>query len=134
MGEALPRRAVVELSRTETGAASAASEGTEGVAAPRESPRASSNPAGENAKPPADGKGRFTLQVRAFPERDRAEELVEHLRQRGVRAYLSSGEVRGRGKWFRVRVGRFSSRDDAERFRRDFVARQNTEAFITVVR
>jgi len=81
-------------------------------------------------------KGRFTLQVRAYPDRDKdkAEELVEHLKQRGFEAYMASAEVGGRGMWYRVRVGKFPSRDDAERFRERLQSEEKTPAFVTVVR
>jgi DedD protein len=113
MRETARPRAVVELSS-----------GPSAAPAPPSSPRQPARPAA----------GRFTLQVRAFPDRDRAEELVEHLRQRGVEAYLTSAEVRGKGRWYRVRVGRFGSRDDAERFRAKLAREKKTDARVTVAR
>jgi len=86
------------------------------------------------AEPVATKAMRYTLQVRAFPERDKAEELVEHLRQRGIDAFVAEGDLPGRGRWFRVRIGRFSSRGEAERYRQRFVAQQKTDAFVTLVR
>jgi cell division septation protein DedD len=83
-----------------------------------------------SAKP---GSARYTLQVRAFPERDKAEELVEHLRQRGLDAFLAEGQLPGRGRWFRVRVGHFSSKREAERYRERFVAQQKADAFVTLL-
>jgi cell division septation protein DedD len=77
---------------------------------------------------------RYTLQVRAFPERDKAEEFVEHLRQRGLDAFVAEGDLPGRGRWFRVRIGQFSSKREAERYRQRFVAQQKTDAFVTLVR
>jgi cell division septation protein DedD len=96
----------------------------------RPEPKAVRNP----PRPTVALKGKFTLQVRSFPDRDKAEELVEHLRQRGFDAYLNEGELPGKGRWYRVRLGRFASKDLAEKYRQRFVQQEKTEALITLAR
>lgn len=121
-------RAVVELSNPAPG---------DKARAEREEkpqPKASAKKTEKPPQPAAAGKGKFTLQVRSFPDRDKAEELVEHLRQRGFDAYLNEGELPGKGRWFRVRLGRFSSKDLAEKYRQNFVQKEKTEAIITMAR
>jgi cell division septation protein DedD len=56
----------------------------------------------------------WTVQVNAFPDENSAKTLVDRLRDKGYNAYLSESRVQGR-VWYRVRVGRFESRDEAEK-------------------
>jgi cell division septation protein DedD len=61
-------------------------------------------------------EGRYSLQAAAFPNEAGANEFCERLKRAGVPAYVVSAEIAGRGKWFRVRVGKFESAQDADRF------------------
>jgi DedD protein len=61
---------------------------------------------------PSDGP--WTVQVNAFPDEKTARTSVDRLKDKGYNAYVT--EVRTNGKlWYRVRVGRFSSREEAEK-------------------
>ncbi|HWN99275.1 MAG TPA: SPOR domain-containing protein [Blastocatellia bacterium] len=60
--------------------------------------------------------GRYSLQAAAFPNETGANEFCERLKRAGVPAYVVSAEIAGRGRWFRVRVGRFETVQDAEKF------------------
>lgn len=60
--------------------------------------------------------GKFSLQAAAFPTQAAADEFAEKLRHTGVPSYVISTDLGRRGKWFRVRVGRFNAADDAQRF------------------
>lgn len=61
-------------------------------------------------------QGRFALQAASFPTQPGADELAQKLRSAGVPSYVVSADLARRGRWFRVRVGRFNSADDAQRF------------------
>ncbi|MFY9609282.1 MAG: SPOR domain-containing protein [Blastocatellia bacterium] len=61
-------------------------------------------------------EGRYALQAAAFPSETGATEFCERLKRAGVPAYVASADIAGRGRWFRVRVGRFESAEDANRF------------------
>lgn len=61
-------------------------------------------------------EGRYSLQAAAFPNEAGANDFCERLKRSGVPAYVVSAEIAGRGKWFRVRVGRFESTQKADRF------------------
>jgi cell division septation protein DedD len=58
--------------------------------------------------------GRFAVQVGSFAESRSAEGLVARLRERGFDAYVSPSAGSGGARW-RVRVGPWPSRPDAER-------------------
>ena len=54
------------------------------------------------------------VQVNAFPDEKSGKISVDRLKNKGYKAYLT--EARNNGKlWYRVRVGEFSSREEAER-------------------
>jgi cell division septation protein DedD len=56
----------------------------------------------------------WTVQVTAFPDEKTAKTWVDRLKDKGYNAYLSESRVQGR-LWYRVRVGRFESREEAEK-------------------
>ena len=59
------------------------------------------------------GSERFAVQVGAFAESRSAEGLVEQLRGKGFRAYVSPSAKAGAARW-RVRVGPLPTREKAE--------------------
>jgi cell division septation protein DedD len=66
--------------------------------------------------PAPTGKG-FTVQLASAQSRDDANKVVAKVKSHGPR--VVEADVPGKGHFFRVRVGRFDSRDAAERFRDD---------------
>lgn len=60
---------------------------------------------------------RFTVQVAAFQERERADQLAKELCERQPGA-----EVRSEGPWHRVQIGRFAARELAEELQRQLVS------------
>jgi cell division septation protein DedD len=70
-------------------------------------PRPAEVDAKESRKP-------WTVQVNAFPDEKSARTWVDRLKDKGYNAYLSESRVQGR-LWYRVRVGRFESREEAEK-------------------
>jgi DedD protein len=70
------------------------------------------------APPGADGA--FTLQVVSYEAREPAESFAATLRARGHKAFVTQADVPGRGRFFRVRVGPFTTRKEAEAYQRRF--------------
>jgi cell division septation protein DedD len=59
---------------------------------------------------------RYSLQAASFPKEMQAREFSDRLVRAGVPAYIMSIDIPRRGKWFRVRVGRFPSADEAGKY------------------
>ena len=57
--------------------------------------------------------GRFTIQVAAIRDETRARELESRLNRKGYSAYTIKTDLEDKGVWFRVRVGRFATREEA---------------------
>ncbi len=56
----------------------------------------------------------LTIQVASLRNIESADELVVKLKKRGYRAYRTIGKIPGKGVWYRVRVGYYKNRADAE--------------------
>ena len=56
----------------------------------------------------------WRAQVNAFPDERSAKQIVERLKNKGYNAYVT--EVQNQGKnWYRVSVGKYNSRDEADK-------------------
>ena len=67
-------------------------------------------------KESGNAQGRFSLQAAAFPTQVGADEFAEKLKRTGLPSYVVPAELARRGRWFRVRVGRFNAQEEAQRF------------------
>jgi len=77
-----------------------------------------------DAREPAPGKhapttatplprGAFTLQVASLRDAKMADEMVARLRREGFQVIRSGVTIPGKGRWYRVQVGRFTDRQAA---------------------
>ena len=71
-------------------------------------------PPGAAGKAPA-AKGKFILQVASLQDRAKAEELRGTLIQMGYDPFVDMADLPGKGKWYRVKLRGFESREDARR-------------------
>lgn len=74
--------------------------------------------------------GQFTLQLAASQEKSEAESYVSKLRAKGYAPFITEAEVPGRGKWYRVRMGSFPTREAANRYLADFRRETALDAFV----
>lgn len=84
------------------------------------------------AAAPSGAPDLFTVQVSSFQERGRADGLVEQLRAKSFAAYTMPSEVPGKGTWYRVRVGQFTTREAAEAVAAKLRSAQGMSAYVTV--
>lgn len=66
------------------------------------------------AKPAVSSKPKFTVQVGSFPSSKKADDLKKKLSGKGYYTYIYEIK-RSKSVWYRVRVGAFKTRTDAER-------------------
>jgi cell division septation protein DedD len=92
------------------------------VSTPSEPATATSTAAHENNN----AQGKFSLQAAAFSTESGANEFAEKLKHAGVPSYVVPADVARRGRWYRVRVGRFNSADEAQRFASEVQLRAKT--------
>ncbi len=72
----------------------------------------------------------FTVQVGSFRERGAAEGLVAKIRSQGVEAGVVEASVAGK-TWYRVQVGRFTTRAAAETHYRSVLRPKGIRGFVT---
>ncbi len=78
----------------------------------------------------ADPAGHFTLQLSAFSEKDDADQFLQKIQSAGYRPFVVQSEVPGRGLFYRVRVGDFSSRRAALEAKTEFERKQHLIAYV----
>jgi cell division septation protein DedD len=62
--------------------------------------------------------GRYTLNIASFRNESNADQLLKELEDKGYEAFVEKANIPGKGTWYRVAVGRFSSRGEALAFAR----------------
>lgn len=73
----------------------------------------------------------WSVQISATQDRTAAQLLHEKIRNKGFDAYIVEAEINS-ARWYRVRVGRFSTSEDAEKTRQDLQSKENlANAFVT---
>jgi hypothetical protein len=83
---------------------------------------------------PAGAQGTtYTVQFKAFPNKNEADEEIRQLKARKISAYIVKSEVPGKGVFYRVRAGVFLNRNDAARFGADLQQRGVIAEFIVMI-
>jgi DedD protein len=95
------------------------------------SPRPQASPTPKPAVPSAAAPAFFTVQVKATQSSGEAEKFAAKLRLQGYHTLVAEADVPGKGRWYRVRVGHFDSRAQAEHYLGDFERETHLSAFVT---
>ncbi len=66
--------------------------------------------------PAVDSNRRFTVQIASFPYLGNAQEMEQSLKSKSYPAFIQKSEVPGKGTWYRVRLGEFNTRQEAEQY------------------
>ncbi len=64
----------------------------------------------------AESKKPFTIQVYSVQDKPSAQKAVDGLRKAGHPAYFFSKDLKDKGIWFRVCVGRFDTKEEADQY------------------
>ena len=74
--------------------------------------------------------GELTLQVISYDRPEPARAFAAGLRDKGHEAFVTAAEVEERGTFYRVRIGPFKSREQADRYRRKFEQEEHMNTFV----
>lgn len=58
------------------------------------------------------GPNTWSVQVNSYPDEKSANDLIDRLKNKGYNAFVTEANIKGK-LWYRVRVGRFASREEA---------------------
>lgn len=83
------------------------------------------------SKPETSPDGAFTLQLSAFQDRAEADRFAASLRDKGYAPFIVEANLAAKGTWFRVRMGRFPTKDAAGRYLADFKRETSIDAIVT---
>ena len=106
------------------------------AAVPAPSPPPASTPAAKpepkpepkSPPPPVSAKGAWVVQVGSTQERFEADRIAARFASRGAKVTVA--EVPGKGRWFRVRLGSFESREAADRYLKDLERTTGAKGFV----
>jgi DedD protein len=122
--------AATPSSTTATPAPNATQAPTPPAAAPSPRPSAvatvSRTPAPSTSTSTSDA---WTIQVGSAQDRAEASRLAKRFERWSAR--VETAELGSRGRWYRVRVGRYASRETAERFLRDLQRETGAKGYVT---
>lgn len=92
-------------------------------------------PVKEPAAPPEGASAgeavEYCVQVAALPDRNQAVALAAQMEKKGYQTHISTTQVAGKGTMYRVRLGRFKSKEEANAFRDEFQKKENKPGFVT---
>jgi cell division septation protein DedD len=80
------------------------------------------------AIPKEEPRGAFAIQVGASQDLGEAHRVLE--RFKGHRGRIVSADIPGKGRWYRVRLGAFETRQDAERYLVDLSRETGVKGFV----
>ena len=75
---------------------------------------------------------RYSVQIGSYPEMAEASNLVDRWKAKGYPAFMMIADIPDRGRWYRVRLGGFESRDDATHYMRELKSRENVDALVVL--
>lgn len=123
-----------------TGGGSGATSGASGGASAADSSRIERSAAGSNAldvsrstQTSASGLGQYCIQESSWDDQAKAQARVAELTAQGLEARIASVNLGDRGTWYRVLLGAFSNRGDAEAFLNQIAGRHNLDHAIVII-
>ena len=69
----------------------------------------------EKARTTTASAGKFVIQVASLQDRKKAEDLRDRLNSLGHHSYIDSAELSDRGRWYRVKLKGFETREEAQK-------------------
>lgn len=78
-------------------------------------------------------KGQFTVQVGSHNDEEGANAQAAKMSAAGFEPRIVSVDIPKRGRWYRIQTGSFSSRDEANRYGAQIVAKGAAENFVVAV-
>jgi cell division protein FtsN len=83
-----------------------------------------------NAVMKESAKLRYTVQTASYQDKNMAEDEAKRLKKRGFAAFVISSELPGKGRWYRVRLGSFSTKTAAEKLQKTIQAKEGISSII----
>ncbi len=118
--------------REETSAMKADREVEEARSQPMQQPGQTSKPDNGVIRMKSPANGQFSIQVGSYPNMNEASAKVEDWRGKGYPAFMMIADIPDKGRWYRVRIGGFGSKEDAQGYLEKFKSNESTEGIIVL--
>ncbi len=96
---------------------------TSSSASPQPTSTPTTTPTPAQAPDGTGGEGILALQAMSSSSAEEANKFSERLLRAGIPAYVVAANIKGKGKWFRVRIGRFKTQEEAQSYANQAQAR-----------
>ena len=90
-----------------------------------------SESAGSEMNADRKGPAKYTLQVSAHPEMAAAKAEMKKLRQMGLDPHVVMAKIPEKGKYYRVRLGKFRTMEAAQRFKENVAEKRGVKTFLS---
>lgn len=77
----------------------------------------------------ADG-GKYTIQVGSFPKVEEAREQLHAIEALGLEPQLHSAQVKGKGQWFRIYIGQYATKEEADQAGQGYRTRKLIRSYV----
>ncbi len=77
-------------------------------------------------------KGKFSVQVGSYQSEREAATSLGHWKKKGYSAFVAVGQVPDKGTWYRVRIGGFNNRDDAQKYLQKLKEKEKVSALVVL--
>lgn len=77
-------------------------------------------------------KGKFSIQVGSYQSVEEANSVVSRWKEKGYSTFLSIGQIPEKGTWYRVRIGGFPTREEAETFLDKFKTKEGIAGLVVL--
>jgi len=86
------------------------------------------SPVSKTNVPPINAAAKFSLQLGSFQSKEEAESFMSEFTSAGP--FVVTSDIPGKGRWFRVRVGKFSTSEEAVKAKAEFERQHQKIAYI----
>ncbi|MFA5072534.1 MAG: SPOR domain-containing protein [Nitrospirota bacterium] len=78
----------------------------------------------------ATAAGHYTLQLASYQDKKVAENEVKRIKQKGYPAYFVNAEIPNKGVWYRVRVGKYTTKEGAEKIQKKLQSKDGVSSLV----
>lgn len=74
----------------------------------------------------------YSIQIGSYPNMNEASEKVQEWRAKGYPSFMMIADIPDRGRWYRVRIGGFAAKEDAQGYLEKFRANEGAEGIVVL--
>ena len=77
-------------------------------------------------------QGRYAIQIGSYQNKERANALIDTLKKKGYHAYLVTTVIPKKGTFYRIRVGHYKTREEAEKYSSEMKQKDKISNYVTL--